>query len=89
MSCFDNAGASLNGAASFNEVFVTGPSSMAANDGYNQLLDADGDGIYSVTLDFLRETWSTSTQSTGSLIRATRGRHAEWGRLCTHHGLLR
>ena len=53
MSCFDNAGASLNGAASFNEVFVTGPIfGWAANDGYNQLLDADGDGIYSVTLDF-------------------------------------
>ena len=53
MSCFDNAGASVNGAASFNEVFVTGPLfGWAANDGYNQLLDADGDGIYSVTLDF-------------------------------------
>ena len=53
MNCFDNAGASVNGATSFTEVFVTGPLfGWAANDGYNQLTDADGDGIYSVTLDF-------------------------------------
>ena len=53
MSCFDNAGASVNGAESFTDVFVTGPIfGWAANDGYNALTDADGDGIYSVTLDF-------------------------------------
>jgi hypothetical protein len=53
MSCATNAGAMLNGSASFFEVFVTGPVfGWAANDGYNQLTDADGDGIYSVTLDF-------------------------------------
>ena len=53
MSCFDNAGASVNGATSFTDVFVTGPIfGWAANDGYNALTDADGDGIYSVTLDF-------------------------------------
>ena len=53
MSCFDNAGASVGGFDSFYEVFVTGPIfGWAANDGYNQLTDVDGDGIYSVTLDF-------------------------------------
>ncbi len=53
MSCFDNAGASVNGATSFTDVFVTGPIlGWPANDGYNALTDADGDGIYSVTLDF-------------------------------------
>ncbi len=53
MNCFDNPGASLNGFGSFYEVFVTGPVfGWAANDGYNQLIDEDGDGIYSVTLDF-------------------------------------
>ena len=53
MSCFDNAGASVNGATEFTDVFVTGPLlGWAANDGYNALTDADGDGIYSVTLDF-------------------------------------
>ena len=53
MSCFDNAGASVNGAESFTDVFVTGPIfGWAANDGYNALTDADGDGNYSVTLDF-------------------------------------
>ena len=53
MNCFDNAGASVNGATSFTDVFVTGPIlGWAANDGYNALTDADGDGIYSVTLDF-------------------------------------
>ncbi len=53
MNCFDNAGASLNGFDSFYEVFVTGPVfGWAANDGYNQLTDEDGDGIYTVTLDF-------------------------------------
>ncbi|MDG1673819.1 MAG: hypothetical protein P8H88_00075, partial [Flavobacteriales bacterium] len=52
MSCATNAGAMLNGSASFFEVFVTGPVfGWAGNDGYNQLTDADGDGIYSVTLD--------------------------------------
>ena len=53
MNCFDNAGASVGGAASFYEVFVTGPfAGWPANDGWNQLTDVDGDGIYSVTLDF-------------------------------------
>ncbi|MDA0904214.1 MAG: lamin tail domain-containing protein [Bacteroidetes bacterium] len=53
MSCATNVGAMLNGSAGFSEVFVTGPVfGWAANDGYNQLTDADGDGIYSVTLDF-------------------------------------
>ena len=53
MNCFDNAGASVNGATEFTEVFVTGPLlGWPANDGYNALTDDDGDGIYSVTLDF-------------------------------------
>jgi len=53
MSCATNVGAMLNGSTGFSEVFVTGPIfGWAANDGYNQLTDADGDGIYSVTLDF-------------------------------------
>ena len=53
MSCFDNAGASVNGSTSFTDVFVTGPLlGWAGNDGYNALTDDDGDGIYSVTLDF-------------------------------------
>ena len=34
-------------------MFVTGPLlGWAGNDGYNALTDDDGDGIYSVTLDF-------------------------------------
>ena len=53
MNCFDNAGASVNGATEFTDVFVTGPLlGWAGNDGYNALTDDDGDGIYSVTLDF-------------------------------------
>jgi hypothetical protein len=53
MSCATNVGAMLNGSTGFSEVFVTGPIfGWSANDGYNQLTDADGDGIYSVTLDF-------------------------------------
>ena len=36
----------------FYEVFVTGPLwGWPANSGFNQLLDADGDGIYSVTIE--------------------------------------
>ena len=53
MNCFDNAGASVNGATEFTDVFVTGPLlGWAGNDGYNALTDDDGDGIYSETLDF-------------------------------------
>ena len=53
MNCFDNAGASVNGSTEFTDVFVTGPLlGWAGNDGYNALTDDDGDGIYSVTLDF-------------------------------------
>ena len=53
MSCATNAGAMLNGSTGFYEVFVTGPfAGWPANSGWNQLTDADGDGIYSVTLDF-------------------------------------
>ena len=36
----------------FYEVFVTGPLwGWPANSGFNQLLDDDGDGIYSVTIE--------------------------------------
>ena len=51
MSCVDAAGATLNGATTFTEVFVTGPwCGWCAADGYNVLTDADGDGIYSVEI---------------------------------------
>ncbi|MGB1481656.1 MAG: hypothetical protein ACPG66_09835 [Flavobacteriales bacterium] len=51
MSCIDAAGATLNGATTFAEVFVTGPwCGWCAADGYNVLTDADGDGIYSVEI---------------------------------------
>ena len=57
MSCVDAAGATLNGSSTFAEVFVTGPwCGWCANDGYNQLTDADGDGIYSVAIDGLTGT---------------------------------
>lgn len=61
--CFDNCGAcpdlgtgttfsvDMSCAPAFTEVFVTGPwCSWCANDGYNELTDADGDGIYEVTV---------------------------------------
>ncbi|MEY3010946.1 MAG: hypothetical protein RLZZ314_1588 [Bacteroidota bacterium] len=36
----------------FSNVFVTGPwCGWCANDAFNTMTDADGDGIYSVTLD--------------------------------------
>ena len=57
MSCADAAGATLNGSSSFTEVFVTGPwCGWCANDGYNQLLDADGDGIYTAIIEGLADT---------------------------------
>ena len=38
-------------------MFVTGPwCGWCANDGYNQLLDADGDGIYTVAIEGLADT---------------------------------
>ena len=38
--------------AGFTDVFVTGPwCGWCANDVYNTMTDADGDGIYTVTLD--------------------------------------
>ena len=52
MNCFDNAGASVNGATSLLKCLSPVLLGWAANDGYNQMLDDDGDGIYSVTLDF-------------------------------------
>lgn len=57
MSCVDAAGATVNGATSFSEVFVTGPwCGWCAADGYNVLTDADGDGIYSVEVAGLTGT---------------------------------
>ena len=57
MSCVDAAGATLNGATSFSEVFVTGPwCGWCAADGYNVLTDPDGDGIYSVEIADLTGT---------------------------------
>ena len=51
MTCMDAAGATVNGATSFTEVFVTGPwCGWCSADGYNVLTDADGDGIYSVEI---------------------------------------
>ena len=57
MSCVDAAGATVNGASSFTEVFVTGPwCGWCSADGYNVLTDADGDGIYSVEIGGLTGT---------------------------------
>ena len=43
----------MNGSTEINDLFVTGPLlGWAANEGYNQLTDEDGDNIFSVTLDF-------------------------------------
>ena len=57
MSCIDGAGATVNGATSFSEVFVTGPwCGWCAADGYNVLTDGDGDGIYSVEVAGLTGT---------------------------------
>jgi 1,4-alpha-glucan branching enzyme len=57
MSCIDGAGATVNGATTFTEVFVTGPwCGWCAADGYNVLTDADGDGIYSVEIADLTGT---------------------------------
>ena len=57
MTCVDAAGATVNGATSFTEVFVTGPwCGWCAADGYNVLTDADGDGIYSVEIGGLTGT---------------------------------
>ena len=57
MSCVDGAGATVNGATSFSEVFVTGPwCGWCSADGYNVLTDADGDGIYSVEVAGLTGT---------------------------------
>jgi hypothetical protein len=57
MSCVDGAGATVNGATTFTEVFVTGPwCGWCAADGYNVLTDADGDGIYSVEIADLTGT---------------------------------
>jgi hypothetical protein len=51
MSCIDAAGSTVNGATSFTDVFVTGPwCGWCANDGYNELTDPDGDGIFSVEI---------------------------------------
>ena len=53
MNCPFNPGALLNGSTEINDLFVTGPLlGWAANEGYNQLTDEDGDNIFSVTLDF-------------------------------------
>ena len=53
MNCPFNPGALLNGSTEINDLFVTGPlMGWAANEGYNQLTDEDGDNIFSVTLDF-------------------------------------
>ncbi|MGB2229150.1 MAG: lamin tail domain-containing protein, partial [Flavobacteriales bacterium] len=53
MNCPFNPGALLNGSTEINDLFVTGPLlGWAANEGYNQLTDPDGDNIFSVTLDF-------------------------------------
>ncbi|MEC8662739.1 MAG: hypothetical protein VXY03_02575 [Bacteroidota bacterium] len=57
MSCVDGAGATVNGATSFSEVFVTGPwCGWCSADGYNVLTDEDGDGIYSVEIADLTGT---------------------------------
>lgn len=57
MTCVDAAGATVNGATSFTEVFVTGPwCGWCAAEGYNVLTDADGDGIYSVEIGGLTGT---------------------------------
>ena len=57
MTCVDAAGATVNGATSFTEVFVTGPwCGWCASDGYNVLTDADGDGVYSVEIGGLTGT---------------------------------
>ncbi len=57
MTCLDAAGATVNGATSFTEVFVTGPwCGWCSADGYNVLTDADGDGIYSVEVSGLTGT---------------------------------
>ena len=57
MTCVDAAGATVNGATSFTEVFVTGPwCGWCSADGYNVLTDADGDGIYSVEIGGLTGT---------------------------------
>ena len=57
MSCVDGAGATVNGATSFTEVFVTGPwCGWCAAEEYNVLTDADGDGIYSVEVAGLTGT---------------------------------
>ena len=54
MNCFDNPGASLNGATSFGAVYLTGGTwgwPGVGVDSWNQLLDIDGDGIYTLILD--------------------------------------
>ncbi|MDC3397103.1 hypothetical protein OAW57_00245 [Flavobacteriales bacterium] len=52
MSCPFNPGALLVGSTEINDLFVTGPFiGWAANEGYNQMLDEDGDNIFSVTLN--------------------------------------
>ena len=57
MSCVDGAGATVNGATTFTEVFVTGPwCGWCSADGYNVLSDDDGDGIYSVEIADLTGT---------------------------------
>ena len=57
MTCVDAAGATVNGATSFTEVFVTGPwCGWCSADGYNVMTDADGDGIYSVEIGGLTGT---------------------------------
>ena len=57
MSCVDAVGATVNGATTFTEVFVTGPwCGWCAADGYNVLTDEDGDGIYSVEVSGLTGT---------------------------------
>ena len=57
MGCIDAAGATVNGSATFAEVFVTGPwCGWCANDGYNVMTDDDGDGIYSVEIADLTGT---------------------------------
>ena len=49
--------ADMGCAPEFYEVFVTGPwCGWCANDGTNQLMDADGDGVYTVAIDGLSGT---------------------------------
>ena len=51
----------------FYEVFVTGPlRGWPANSGFNQLLDEDGDGIYSVTIE--TRLLATSSTSMASMV---------------------